>query len=128
MYKITAKNRDGETFTLYDPRSPDLKVLSPNCKVRVNTGGLMTLTVPPGHPYTGKLKKLDTVLTIWQDDEIWFRGRLLNDEYDLYNTRKIEVEGELAYLNDSVQPLDVYHGMGVSEYFTKLIEIHNEQV
>lgn len=128
MYRITAKNRDGETFTLYDPRSPDLKVLSPNCKVRVNTGGLMTLTVPPGHPYIGKLKKLDTVLTLWQDDEIWFRGRLLNDEYDIYNTRKIEVEGELAYLNDSVQPLDVYHGMSVSEYFTKLLEIHNEQV
>lgn len=128
MYKITAKNRDGEAFTLYDPRSPDLKVLSPNCKVRVNTGGLMTLTVPPGHPYIRKLKKLDTVLTLWQDDEIWFRGRLLNDEYDLYNTRKIEVEGELAYLNDSVQPLYVYHGMSVSEYFTKLLEIHNEQV
>lgn len=41
---------------------------------------------------------------------------------------KIEVEGELAYLNDSVQPLTVYHDMTVAAYFAKLIELHNAQV
>lgn len=94
----------------------------------VNKAGLLTFSVPLTHPHTDKIAKLDTVVTLWQDDAILFRGRALNDEWDLRSTRKIEVEGELAYLNDSVQPLTVYHDMTVAAYFAKLIELHNAQV
>lgn len=128
MFRITAKNRSGITYTLYDPRSPDLKLISPTCKTAVNKSGLLTFSVPLTHPHTDKIAKLDTVVTLWQDDAILFRGRALNDEWDLRSTRKIEVEGELAYLNDSVQPLTVYHDMTVAAYFAKLIELHNAQV
>ena len=128
MFKITAQNRSGITYTLYDPRSPDLKLISPTCKTDVNKAGLLTFSVPLTHPHTDKIAKLDTVVTLWQDDAILFRGRALNDEWDLRSTRKIEVEGELAYLNDSVQPLTVYHDMTVAAYFAKLIELHNAQV
>lgn len=128
MFKITAQNRSGETYTLYDPRSPDLKLISPTCKTAVNKAGLLTFSVPLTHPHTDKIAKLDTVVTLWQDDAILFRGRALNDEWDLRSTRKVEVEGELAYLNDSVQPLTVYHDMTVAAYFAKLIELHNAQV
>lgn len=128
MFKITAQNRSGITYTLYDPRSPDLKLISPACKTAVNKAGLLTFSVPLTHPHTDKIAKLDTVVTLWQDDAILFRGRALNDEWDLRSTRKIEVEGELAYLNDSVQPLTVYHDMTVAAYFAKLIELHNAQV
>lgn len=128
MFKITAQNRSGITYTLYDPRSPDLKLISPTCKTAVNKAGLLTFSVPLTHPYTDKIAKLDTVVTLWQDDAILFRGRALNDEWDLRSTRKVEVEGELAYLNDSVQPLTVYHDMTVKAYFAKLIELHNAQV
>ena len=128
MFKITAQNRSGITYTLYDPRSPDLKLISPTCKTAVNKAGLLTFSVPLTHPYADKIAKLDTVVTLWQDDAILFRGRALNDEWDLRSTRKIEVEGELAYLNDSVQPLTVYHDMTVAAYFAKLIELHNAQV
>ena len=93
-----------------------------------NKAGLLTFSAPLSHPYTGKIAKLDTVVTLWQDDAILFRGRALNDEWDLRSTRKVEVEGELAYLNDSVQPLTVYHDMTVKAYFAKLIELHNAQV
>lgn len=128
MFRITAQNRSGITYTLYDPRSPDLKLILPTCKMAVNKAGLLTFSVPLTHPYTDKIAKLDTVVTLWQDDAILFRGRALNDEWDLRSTRKIEVEGELAYLNDSVQPLTVYHDMTVKAYFAKLIELHNAQV
>ncbi|WP_417115421.1 phage tail spike protein [Hominenteromicrobium sp.] len=128
MFRITAQNRSGITYTLYDPRSPDLKLISPTCKTDVNKAGLLTFSVPLTHPHTDKIAKLDTVVTLWQDDAILFRGRALNDEWDLRSTRKIEVEGELAYLNDSVQPLTVYHDMTVAAYFAKLIELHNAQV
>lgn len=128
MYRITAQNRSGITYTLYDPRSPDLKLISPKCTMAKNKAGLLTFCIPSAHPYANKTAKLDTVITLWQDNEILFRGRALNDEWDLRSTRKIEVEGELAYLNDSVQPLTVYHDMTVAAYFAKLIELHNAQV
>lgn len=128
MFKITAQNRSGETYTLYDPRSPDLNLISPTCKTAVNKAGLLTFSVSLTHPHTDKIAKLDTVVTLWQDDAILFRGRALNDEWDLRSTRKVEIEGELAYLNDSVQPLTVYHDMTVAAYFAKLIELHNAQV
>ena len=128
MFRITAQNRSGITYTLYDPRSPDLKLISPTCKTAVNKAGLLTFSVPLTHPHTDKIAKLDTVVTLWQDDAILFRGRALNDEWDLRSTRKVEIEGELAYLNDSVQPLTVYHDMTVAAYFAKLIELHNTQV
>lgn len=128
MFRITAQNRSGITYTLYDPCSPDLKLISPTCKMAVNKAGLLTFSVPLTHPYADKIAKLDTVVTLWQDDAILFRGRALNDERNLRSTRKIKVEGELAYLNDSVQPLTVYHDMTVKAYFAKLIELHNAQV
>lgn len=128
MFRITAQNRSGITYTLYDPRSPDLKLISPKCTMAKNKAGLLTFSVPLTHPHADKIAKLDTVVTLWQDDAILFRGRALNDEWDLRSTRKIEVEGELAYLNDSVQPLTVYHDMTVAAYFAKLIELHNAQV
>lgn len=128
MFRITAQNRSGITYTLYDPRSPDLKLISPKCTMAKNKAGLLTFCVPSAHPYANKTAKLDTVITLWQDNEILFRGRALNDERSLYDMCEIDVEGELAYLNDSVQPLDVYHNMTVRDYFAKLIELHNEQV
>lgn len=128
MFRITAQNRSGITYTLYDPRSPDLKLISPKCTMAKNKAGLLTFCIPSAHPYANKTAKLDTVITLWQDNEILFRGRALNDERSLYDMCEIDVEGELAYLNDSVQPLDVYHNMTVRDYFAKLIELHNEQV
>ena len=128
MFRITAQNRSGITYTLYDPRSPDLKLISPKCTMAKNKAGLLTFCIPSAHPYANKTAKLDTVITLWQDNEILFRGRALNDERSLYDMCEIDVEGELAYLNDSVQPLTVYHDMTVTAYFAKLIELHNAQV
>ncbi len=128
MFRITAQNRSGITYTLYDPRSPDLKLISPKCTMAKNKAGLLTFCIPSAPPYANKTAKLDTVITLWQDNEILFRGRALNDERSLYDMCEIDVEGELAYLNDSVQPLTVYHDMTVTAYFAKLIELHNAQV
>lgn len=128
MFKIIAQTKSGDKYTIYDPRAPDLKVISPVCKMTVNKAGMLTMTIPPEHPYIGKISKLSTVISLMQDDDLIFRGRILNDTFDLYNTRKVEVEGELAYLNDSVQPLAVYHDMPVAAYFKKMIEHHNTAV
>ena len=70
------------------------------------------------------LKKLKTIITIREDDEVLWKGRVLNDAKDFYNTKAVTCEGELAFLNDiQYEPHDYSKkGIKMGEYFKKLIE------
>jgi len=124
MYKMKA---DGVVF--YDPSSDDmaLHVLYPKAKYELNKAGTLTFTMLPGNVMYDGLHKLKTVVTIEQDDEVIFRGRVLETETDLYNQKKVHCEGELAYLLDSMQRPYKYDG-SAKEYLPMLIENHNADV
>ena len=85
MYKMKA---DGVVF--YDPSSDDmtLQVLSPKAKYELNKAGSLTFTMLPGNVAYNSLHKLKTVVTLEQDGEIIFRGRVLETTSDLYNQKK----------------------------------------
>lgn len=124
MYKLKA---DGVTF--YDPSSNDvaLHVLSPKAKYALNKAGSVTFTMLPGNVMYDGLHKMKTIITLEQDGEVIFRGRVLETTTDTYNQRKVYCEGELGYLHDSlVRPYD-YNGKA-SDLFRQLVEKHNEQV
>ncbi len=124
MYKMKA---DGVVF--YDPSSDDmtLQVLSPKAKYELNKAGSLTFTMMPGNVAYDSLHKLKTVVTLEQDGEVIFRGRVLETTSDLYNQKKVYCEGELAFLLDSlVRPYE-YKGKA-SDLFTQLVTKHNEQV
>lgn len=124
MYQITC---DG--YVLHDTRlEKDYRVTSPKCKLKVNNTGTLTFEINPEHPYYSVIKKLKSEITLTQDGEWVFSGRVLNDDKDFNNIKKIEVEGELAYLVDSNQRQAEYHDLSVSEYFTTLINKHNSMV
>lgn len=121
MYQITC---DG--LILHDVRlETDYRVISPKCKLKVNTTGTLTFKVAPTHPYYSQIKKLESEITLTQDGEWIFTGRVLNDEKDFDNIKTIECEGELAYLIDSNQRFAEYHDATVQGYFTTLINKHN---
>ena len=67
--------------------------------------------MPPTHPAYDKIRKLKSVITLYQDGEWVFSGRVLNDEKNFYNIKQISVEGELGYLNDSNQRCYVCDGL-----------------
>ncbi|MBR1619998.1 hypothetical protein IJ674_08910, partial [bacterium] len=121
MYQITC---DG--LILHDVRlETDYRVISPKCKLKVNTTGTLTFKVAPTHPYYSQIKKLESEITLTQDGEWIFTGRVLNDEKDFDNIKTVECEGELAYLIDSNQRFAEYHDATVQGYFTTLINKHN---
>lgn len=124
MYKMKA---DGVVF--YDPSSDDmaLHVLSPKAKYELNKAGSLEFTMLPGNVLYDGLHKLKTIITLEQDGEVIFRGRVLETETDLYNQKKVYCEGELAYLLDSIQRPYEYKG-SAKEYFPMLIEKHNADV
>lgn len=128
MYTIKAYV-DGKEYTIHDAR---VKVLTvggnPYFEIGDNINGSATFKVFPTHPYYDKVKKLTTDIVIYRDDESEFYGRVLYDDEDFSGTKKVFVEGELAFLCDSIQRPKVYHNISVKAYVQDLIDIHNAQV
>lgn len=122
MLKIYA-----DQWLLHDDRLQDLRVLSPKLALEVNKTGSLEFSIYPDHPYYPKLAKFKTIITVYQDDLLVFRGRVLNEEKGFYNEKQVACEGQLAFLLDSIQRPYDFTG-SVKDYFTQLVTNHNSQV
>ena len=109
-----------------------LKIFDARLDLELNKTGSFTFSLYPSHPYFDQLHRLKSIVTVYQDDYLLFRGRILNDKQGFYNEKQVSCEGELAFLLDSVQrPYDFMSGdkhTTISEFFTFLITNHNSQV
>lgn len=128
MWKVYCDN-----YLLYHAQLDDYKIFSPSLTLELNKTGSFTFTIRPNHPNYDKLKKLKSIIQVFQDDELYFRGRILNDEVGFYNERQVSCEGELAFLLDSIQrpftfPADEDDPATPEAYFAFLINRHNSQV
>ena len=138
MYQIKC-----DDYILYDPRDEDLIVNNAKCKLEVNTVGEASFTMYASHPYYSKLKKLRSVFEILQDGQAIFRGRMTEDSKDFDNIKVVDLEGCMAYFNDSIIRPFVFpddfesdsayktaaETGNVIEYFlTWIIQQHNSQV
>lgn len=138
MYQIKC---DG--FILYDPRDDDLILTDPRCKMEVNTVGEASFTIYSNHPYYSALRKKRSIIEYLQDGEPIFRGRITGDTLDFDNVKAVDVEGVLAFFNDSVIrpfafPADFANNEGyiaaanggnvIAFFLGWLIDQHNAQV
>lgn len=89
-------------YPLLDVRDDSLILHSPKVELEVNTVGSGSFTIYKNHPYYGKLKKLKSVFEVSDDIGVIFRGRMTEDSVDFYNCRSVDLEGAMAYFNDSV--------------------------
>lgn len=124
MYTMKA---DGVVF--YDPSSDDmsLHVLSPKATFALNGEGELEFIIQPGNVMYDGLHKLTTIVTLEQDGEIVFRGRVLETVTNTYNQKEVYCEGELGFLYDSVVRPYSFKGKA-SDLFRQLVTKHNEQV
>ena len=127
MYKVYCDEN-----LIYDTRISDLNIVNPSLNLELNKTGSFTFTIYPSHPYFNQLNKLKSMIKVYQDDYLLFKGRILNDKQGWYNEKQITCEGELAFLLDSIQrPYDFQSGelhTTVAELFTFFIDNHNSQV
>ena len=121
MFSVYADNK-----LFYSPRLLDERyaITEPQATLELNKAGSFTFNLPSTNPMYSSLKKLKTIITIREDDEVLWKGRVLNDAKDFYNTKAVTCEGELAFLNDiQYEPHDYSKkGIKMGEYFKKLIE------
>lgn len=125
MYTIYA-----DDTLLYLPGDEELSVLSPVLETQCNAAGTLTFVLLPEHPLYSALHKMRTRIIVKQDDEIIWRGRVLETETDFYRQKTVTCEGELTYLVDSVlhpYKLADYDGTAAGLFRLYLMR-HNEAV
>lgn len=122
-----------DDYLLYDSRLDDYQLIDPSLDLELNKTGSFSFTIYPEHINYDKLQKLKSIITVYEDDDIRFRGRILNDTIGWYNEKQVSCEGELAFLLDSIQrpfkfPVNDGDIATPEAYFTFLINRHNAQV
>lgn len=97
MYYVTC---DG--YPLLDWRDDDLILTSPRVKLEANTVGEGSFTIYKTHPHYDKLKKLKSVFEVSDENGVIFRGRATGDTIDFDHGMAVDLEGAMAFFNDSV--------------------------
>lgn len=138
MYKMNC-----DAYPLLDLRDEKLILVNPKVKLEVNTVGEGSFTIYKNHPYYGKLKKKKSVFEVSDEIGVLFRGRMTEHTRDFYNGKAVDLEGAMAFFNDSLVPaynfpedhlddesyIETSESGNVVEYFLQwLLENHNSQV
>lgn len=114
MYQIKC-----DDYILFDLRDDEYIVGNPKLKLETNKVGELTFTIYDDHPYFDKIKKLKSIIRVYQfrqgvsiDGRLIFKGRVIEDTQDFDNAKVIECESKLAMLLDSqTPPFDLKEGV-----------------
>lgn len=99
MYQLKYKD-----YILYHPRLTEqgMIVRKPSVKLSVSKAGSMSFIVDNDHPYLPDLQRMNGVVELLDGSLPIYRGRITKDTVDFYKAHKIETEGMMACLNDSI--------------------------
>lgn len=114
-------------LTVYDSRYADTALLGLKVTAGLNKGGTAEITMPPGHGSYNGFTSYRSIVTVYRDQELLFRGRVLYPTDDFYGRRTITCEGERCFLRDAVMRPYLYQAPP-AEIFADVIGIYNAQV
>lgn len=123
MFKILCDNE-----VICNSKIDGTGVVNPVITEQANTCGTFKFTIPATHGKYDVIKQRESIIEVYEDSELTFRGIVTNVSIDFFKNKTVECEGELTYLNDSIQRPARYVNYFPERYLTKLIEIHNSQV
>jgi phage minor structural protein len=122
MYQIYA---DGGL--IYDGRYDDYVIGKGQISLEVNKSGSFVFSLYRDHPYYDRMTKLKTIITVYRDGTLIFRGRVIKSVEGFYGDKTFTCEGELSFLLDSIQRAYSFTG-SPEELFRQFISTHNAQV
>lgn len=122
MYRIYA-----DDTLIYDSTLEDFKIGKGQISLEVNKSGSFVFSIYPDHFFYDSFVKLKTIITVYKDAKIVFRGRVLDAVTDYWNNKVLTCEGERGLLQDScIRPFS-FTGTP-EELFKKFVGEHNAQV
>lgn len=116
-----------DDMLVYDNRLDDYALLGLRVTTALNKGGTAEIVMPPNHPAYNSFVSYRTVVTVYRDGVLLFRGRSLYPIDDFYNRRTIVCEGERGFLRDGVLRPYLYQDAPAA-IFTDIISLYNAQV
>lgn len=116
-----------DDYVLLDTRLSDYKIYNPKVKLALNKVGEFSFTIYPSHTYFDKLNKMKSMISVYQNEKLIFKGRILDIEQGFHNEKQVICESELAFLIDSIQRPYTFTGT-ISGFLQMLIDNHNAQV
>lgn len=123
-YKATL---NGNVFFNTNSLDQALGLLSAALTLKVGSAGLFSFTVTQKNKYYGEFHLISDYIDFYRDDELLFSGRVSSIEMDFDLTMKIEAEGLLSILNDTVfRPIT--HEGTLYQLISTIIASHNSQV
>ena len=123
MYEIFCDNQ-----ILYKPNEKELVLINPKLSLEINNAGSFQFSIPSSHPMYDQIKKFTSYIEVKNDGETVFCGRPVEENIDFFKNKTIYCEGELAFLNDSIQRPSESHDITVRGFLELLINNHNSQV
>ena len=112
---------------VYAPQLEEYALTGLQVTESATASGTATITMPPNHPKINNFVDYKTLVTIYRNGVLLFRGRVLYATDDFYNCRIIPCEGERGFLQDSIIRPYLYQDAPAT-IFADLIAEHNNQV
>lgn len=112
---------------VYDNRLEGYELLGLTVSAKAESGGSATIQMPLTHPAYSKFVSLKTLVEIYRDGELIFRGRALYPSDDFYGSRTITCESERCFFQDAVMRPYLYQ-TDPQTIFADIIRIYNDQV
>ena len=117
--------KDGEL--IYDSRLPDTTLLGLSVELGISKSGAAYIELPPDHFAYNGFVGYKSVVTIYRDGVLLFRGRALTPADDFMRRRTITCEGERGFFRDGVMRPYAYQD-GPAAIFAEVINTYNAQV
>ncbi len=113
---------------IYNPAIADsgYYVISPTLNLEDNKQGSLKFSIPVNHPRYDLFTMRKSIITVFDDDELIFRGRLIDSKTDFNKTKTVNIEGELSFFLDTIVRPFNYSG-SVEDFVTFIVDEHNSQ-
>lgn len=116
-----------DDLLIYDSQADSADLLGLKATIALNKGGTAETILAPGHFAYNWFVSFRTLVTIYRDGVLLFRGRALYPVDDSHGRRTIVCEGERCFLRDSVLRPHLYQDTPAA-VFSSIIAGHNLQV
>lgn len=116
---------DGVLF--YDSRLDDYRLLALKSTTGLNKGGTATITMPPNHPTYNSFVGHRTLVEIYKNRALVWRGRALYPADDFFKRRTVTCEGERCFLRDATMRPYLFQDAPAA-IFEQVVSTYNTQV
>lgn len=95
--------------------------------LQVGDAGQLTMTIPRTNPVWGKVTTRKSIVRAMRDGTEVFCGEVRKLGRNIYGDTEVTAYGEMAWLEDSIQPQAEFHNMSPRALLAAMVKVHNAQ-